>query len=315
MTGALLWLCLTTGLSGQASSARPDLQSSARPVARSLAPAVGAVAAQRVSAPMRMPANRDQFVYHSRRDVAITFGATAAWIVAEVDKVHLAAHMCNWCDRAPNGADALNGLDSWGRRALVWHATGRAIAASNIAGLVLAPAASYGLDWWAASKDGRRSDAVADAIVISESMAIASDVTDVLKYTIGRERPFVHVLAPLSPATTPQSADNNTSFPSGHTTLAFSLVTSSATIAAMRGYSRASWIWWAGVPAATFTAYFRVAADRHYLTDVLAGASVGSAVGLLVPYLGHRRNRDHRIPAVRVMPTTGGKMVAAEWDW
>ncbi len=262
-----------------------------------------------------MPPVEDRFVYHARRDVAITVGAAAAWVVGAVDKTHLVAANCKWCDRAPDGADALNGFDAWGRRAFLWHNTGRAITASNLTAFVWAPAAAYGLDWWAATRDGRRFDAVPDMIVISESMAIASDLTDVLKFSIGRERPFVHVLAPLSKATTPQSADNNTSFPSGHTTLAFSLVTSSAAIATLRGYSRASWIWRVGMPAATLTAYFRVAADRHYVSDVLAGATVGSSVGLLVPYLGHRKKIDHRVPAVRVVPTAGGKMVAAEWDW
>ena len=32
----------------------------------------------------------------------------------------------------------------------------------------------------------------------------------------------------------------------------------------------------------------RIAADRHYLTDVLVGAAVGTAVGLAVPHLMHK---------------------------
>ena len=43
-----------------------------------------------------------------------------------------------------------------------------------------------------------------------------------------------------------------------------------------------------GIDNAAVTASLRVAAGKHFFTDVLTGAGVGSAVGFLVPYL-HRR--------------------------
>jgi membrane-associated phospholipid phosphatase len=285
------------------------------PPAVSLHDSISAIRLPLNRQPTETPAAPDRLVYRPHVDVPVTVVAAAAWIVAEADKTHLAPVTCNWCDRAPDGTDTLNGLDSWGRRAFLWHDTARAITASDITAFVLAPAAAYGLDWMAASRDGRRSDAPVDAILITQAMAVASDVTDILKFTVGRERPFVHVLAPLARATTPQPADNNTSFPSGHTTLAFALATSSAEIARLRGYSAAAWLLRAGLPIATLTAYFRVAADRHYLTDVMAGAAVGSGVGFGLPYLAHRKKPDRRIPAVRVVPMRGGEVVAAQWAW
>src|SRR4029077_11064630 len=45
------------------------------------------------------------------------------------------------------------------------------------------------------------------------------------------------------------------------------------------------WIWIGGVGLAGSTGYLRVAADRHFLTDVLVGAAVGTAVGTLMPRL------------------------------
>jgi membrane-associated phospholipid phosphatase len=257
----------------------------------------------------------DRIAYRARVDVPVTVAATVAWIVAEADKTRLVSVACKWCDRAADGSDALNGFDAWGRRVFKWHNTGRAISLSNITGFGLAPAAAYGLDWVAARHDNRRSDAGVDAILITEAMAIASDVTEAMKFTIGRQRPFAHELAPGALATTPQSANNNTSFPSGHTTLAFSVVTAGAEVASLRGYRYASWIWRAGLPVAALTAYFRVAADRHYLTDVLAGAGVGTAFGFGVPYLTHRQATDPKIPVVRLAPTSRGEMVAAQWTW
>ncbi len=261
------------------------------------------------------PVGDDRLFYRAHYDVPITFAATAVWIIAEVEKTRLVSVNCKWCDRSPDGTDTLNGFDAWGQRALKWHDTGRAIAFSNVTGFVLSPAAAYGLDWIAARHDGRQENGPVDAILISQSMAIASDVTEVLKFAVGRERPFVHALAPGAPAVSPPSAENNTSFPSGHATLAFAVVTSGGEIANLRGYRYAPWIWRLGLPLATLTAYFRVAADRHYLTDVMMGAGVGSAIGIGVPYLAHRRKTDHRIPIVRVMPTRGGEAVAAQWVW
>ncbi len=257
----------------------------------------------------------DRLVYRPRLDVPITAAAVAGWVFAEVNKEHLVAVTCNWCDRAPDGSDTLNGVDRWGRRAFLWKHTGRAITLSNITAFGLAPAAAYGLDWAVARSDDRSSDAVADWLLISQSMAIASDVTEAMKFVIGRQRPFVHVLAPGSPALTKESADNNTSFPSGHTTLAFSLATSSWEIATLRGYRRSRWLLRAGIPIAAFTAYFRVAADRHYLTDVFAGAGVGSVVGWGIPYLAHRSSSDRRIPAIALVRTRRGEMLQARWAW
>lgn len=43
----------------------------------------------------------------------------------------------------------------------------------------------------------------------------------------------------------------------------------------------------AAMATATLTSLLRLVADRHYLTDVLAGTAVGLALGLLMPYFLH----------------------------
>ncbi len=251
---------------------------------------------------------RDRVTYRHRRDLAITLATGTTWIVTEIEKKHLAPSECRWCD------ETLNGFDAWGRDHLRWESTRSAARLSSLTGFVVAPALAYGLDWAAARHDDRGSNIRDDAVLITQSVTIAADVSQLLKFTTGRQRPYLRPPFP-SELSTLTPADNNTSFPSGHATLAFSAVTSGAEIAALRGYRWAPWIWKAGVPVAILTAYFRVAADRHYLTDVLAGAGVGSAIGFAVPYFGHRRG-DPRIPSVAVVPTVfGSRMVAAEWVW
>jgi hypothetical protein len=77
----------------------------------------------------------------------------------------------------------------------------------------------------------------------------------------------------------PDQSDN-LSFPSGHTAIAF-------TNAALLFHEyRESNFWYAnsGFLFATATGIFRVANNRHYASDVLTGAGIGLASGILVSY-------------------------------
>jgi membrane-associated phospholipid phosphatase len=73
---------------------------------------------------------------------------------------------------------------------------------------------------------------------------------------------------------------NNLSFPSGHTATAF-------TNAALLYYEfKDSNVWYAssGFLFATATGILRIANNKHYTSDVLAGAGIGLASGLIVSY-------------------------------
>ena len=126
-----------------------------------------------------------------------------------------------------------------------------------------------------------------DMLVIAEAALLTADLNQLVKYTLGRERPFVHRLEDDDKSQTKHPSDNNLSFYSAHTSISFSVVTAAATVATMRGYKGAPLVWALGRPLAAFTGYLRIAADRHYLSDVLVGAVLGSAVGVLAPLLLH----------------------------
>ena len=83
--------------------------------------------------------------------------------------------------------------------------------------------------------------------------------------------------------------------------MAFSIAVSAGTVASMRGYRWAPLVWATGLTLGATTGYLRMAADRHYFTDVVTGAVVGSAVGFAVPYLLHRGG-----PAVGAEVHNGG---------
>lgn len=100
-------------------------------------------------------------------------------------------------------------------------------------------------------------------IAIANVMAVS--VTEVLKRTIKEERP---------------DQSDDLSFPSGHTSIAF-------TNAALLYYEyKDSNLWYAssGFLFATATGVLRIANNKHYTSDVLAGAGIGLASGLIVSY-------------------------------
>lgn len=224
-------------------------------------------------------------------DGSLTVAGGAAWLLSEGPLKHtLAPSECRWCDRAPEGTDTLNGLDAWARGAR-WSLEQQPLAnnLSNVTGMVLMPLTMLGADALLAGQSGALSEVPVDYLVIAESVVVSSLFTQVVKFSAGRERPFVHVLPPDQKALTPNPDDNNVSFFSGHTELAFVLTVATGTVAELRGYEGRWLIWAVGLPISVLTAYFRMAADKHYLTDVLTGALVGSAVGFVVPAVFHGR--------------------------
>jgi hypothetical protein len=95
--------------------------------------------------------------------------------------------------------------------------------------------------------------------------AIGATVFTALKYTVKEERP---------------DKSDDLSFPSGHTSIAF-------TNAALLYYEyKDSNLWYAssGFLFATATGVLRIANNKHYTSDVLAGAGIGLASGLIVSY-------------------------------
>ena len=88
-------------------------------------------------------------------------------------------------------------------------------------------------------------------------------------------------------ALTDSPSDDNLSFFSGHTTLAFAVATAAGTINTLRGYRLAPLVWGAGMTMAVSVGYLRIAADKHYFSDVMTGAVVGSLIGVGVPLIFH----------------------------
>jgi membrane-associated phospholipid phosphatase len=233
-------------------------------------------------------------------DVTVAASAGALWAASEIFHSSLAPSSCRWCDRNADGSDALNGVDASVRSGLKWSDTDTPGTISDWAAYAVAPMAAVGLDALAAHHDdGTVQQAAVDALIIAQSSFLAADLCQIAKIAAGRERPFVHALPPGEKRLTDNPSDNNVSFFSSHTAWTFALAASSGTVASLRGYRLAPLVWAVGTPIAAVTGYLRIAADKHYFTDVAVGALVGAAVGVTVPLLAHaREGRDAATPSV-----------------
>jgi membrane-associated phospholipid phosphatase len=139
--------------------------------------------------------------------------------------------------------------------------------------------------------------ALNDLVVVAESALLSTATATVMTTAVARPRPYVY--GSDAPLDTRNSVDATMSFISSHTAIAFGLSTSVwMTYRRLHPKSSAHWaLLLIGDAAAAFVGYARVAAGRHFPTDVVTGALVGSSVGALVPAM-------HGSP-VRVVPMVG----------
>ena len=120
-----------------------------------------------------------------------------------------------------------------------------------------------------------------------------------IKYTVGRQRPY----QTRNPNSWFSGGD---SFPSEHATAAFAV----GTVFAESGNPRYLWLRRTiGYGIAAYTAYLRVKANAHWLSDTVAGAALGMATAHFV--MDRRAEGKMRHSMVSVVPVRGGIMLAA----
>ncbi len=233
------------------------------------------------------------------------------WVGSELAfKKTLAPTECHWC--------ATNGFDNAVRSAFHPDGTPSAFGvsgpdtASNLVGFALLPVAVFGLDFLQAFGAGRAlEDFPEDAAIILEATFAGLVLDQAVKFGVGRARPYTVGASPELLAQGRDPADHYLSFFSGHSTWAFGLATAAGTVASLRGHQKAWLTWLVGLPIAATTALLRLAADKHWATDVLVGSAVGAAFGAGLPLIFHGRMEG--APPVTVVPIPGGLALAARW--
>ena len=120
------------------------------------------------------------------------------------------------------------------------------------------------------------------ACVIASSSLVCAGVTNLLKYSIGRDRPFI-----TYPDIIQKYHADSPSFPSGHTSSAFATATSLSL-----AYSK----WYVAVPAygwAATVGYSRMHLGVHYPSDVFAGAVIGAGSAWLTHIINKKLLNNH----------------------
>ncbi len=122
----------------------------------------------------------------------------------------------------------------------------------------------------------------ANAFKMVGSLVITAVLTEGIKRTVNRDRPFVTYPLDVFPNTIDETGK---SMPSGHTAFAFTTATSLFT-----AYPK----WYIGLPLyawATSVGYSRLYLGQHYPSDVLMGAIVGTGSALASNWLYQKMAR------------------------
>jgi membrane-associated phospholipid phosphatase len=223
-----------------------------------------------------------------RVDIPVTAGLAAVTIGFRLVRDDLEPSHCRICDGDRTGDGKVNAVDDWFRTALRRNDIGPANYTSYVLAFGAAPLGAIGFTILSAVDDGRSKNILVDLLVVAEGGFSAMMTTQVLEAVTLRARPYVHAMSDDDERNAEIAKTGAFhSFPAGHVVEAFGVAAAAGTVASMRGYRLAPLVWTAGILFGVGTAYTRMAADRHYFTDVLAGAGIGTAVGAGIPLLFH----------------------------
>jgi hypothetical protein len=241
------------------------------------------------------PALRPRLTLDLPTHATITGGLLVVSGVAQLMADRLVAPACRWCEP--------NQLDRWARHELRWTNANTAGNLSNVLVIAVPIGAALTLGLSAHANGAEPREMAEDLVVVTEAVSIATILTQVSKFSTGRLRP--ESWAKGDGGTTTNSL---MSFWGGHCAFVFSVAAAATQVARLRGQTNWKWLALASFTGAAAVGWLRVAADKHWLTDVVVGAGVGTAVGLAVPLLV-LRPADERAPAVTLVPTPGGLAV------
>ncbi len=125
-------------------------------------------------------------------------------------------------------------------------------------------------------------------LLYGETISANLFVHSLTKYLVQRPRPYnYHPDARVGEFARASEKDSHVSFFSGHTSSSFAAAVAGSYLFSSGSADREikALVWLFELTLASTTAQLRVRAGRHFYSDVITGAVVGSAIGFLVPAL------------------------------
>jgi hypothetical protein len=194
--------------------------------------------------------------------LAIAGAAAGVWFGIPPPKA------CQWCEPSRADSDAT--------QALQWEDPDAANLVSNIVGYGIVPAISVASVIGYSASDWERFGYY--SLVVIDAALLELFITEWMKKGIARQRPeSFYNQTDINPK------ESYVSFPSGHTSLAFTLAGASWMIAHHEKSVYAPVVGVAGSLLSAFTGYLRIAALKHWISDVFVGGAIGALTGVLLP--------------------------------
>ena len=138
-----------------------------------------------------------------------------------------------------------------------------------------------------------------DAVVFAQTLLVNGALTTAAKFIVQRPLPRTYAGDPALVG----KPKGYRSFYSGHTSTVFAGLAAAAMTVRLR-HGEKIWPWIATLVVGSSVAIERVADGRHFPSDVIVGALMGTATGIAVPWL-HARTRS-RAGTITVAPAPDG---------
>jgi membrane-associated phospholipid phosphatase len=252
---------------------------------------VGAAAPAETPSPPSDPAHPPPLTVDLTAHTIATGGMLLVSGFSQLEASMLAPPSCRSCEPTR--------FDRWARHELRWTDVKAAGLASDVLVVAIPAGAALTLGLAARAEGASGREVEENLLVVTEAASAAVLLTQTAKFATARVRPDAWA------GNGYVTADGRMSFWGGHSAFAFSVAAGATQVARLRGRPGWKWLALASFAGAAATGWLRVAADRHWTTDVLAGAAVGTATGLAVPLLV-MRPAGERGSAVTLVPAPGG---------
>jgi membrane-associated phospholipid phosphatase len=209
-------------------------------------------------------------------DSAVTARPPAAFSMVETKRFAVVAGLGGLAYLGDQGArDAVRGAGPQGNSVL-----GAMTDFGNVWGQPGVVGVGFAL--WGGGLVAKNATVAASGLRAIEAITVSGTVTSLLKMTFGRARPYL----------SPDAADDFRLFrgaqyrdgrysamPSGHATVAFAFASAVTGEVRLRAPQHARTVGVLTYGAAAVTAYARMHDDRHWLSDVMVGAGIGTVTG------------------------------------